>query len=385
MLVSVMVCGLRVLHVTQSHSPEAGGLTSAVNDIAENVVLHGGYCCIVATSDNAGIVSDLVDFISLGDRCNTVSALFSSELKQSIRDIIVIKQINIIHLHGYWLPLQLIAGRIAVEMKLPFILTVHGMVQSWQWKSKGWLSFVKKTIYSALVAYPVYKFATKIHAITQSEASNIKKIYPNNSCVVITNAIKLDACTCDDNTTIVDKVIFFIGRLHPKKGVDLLLESFLAANLSSKWKLVIAGPKEADDYVIKLHEFVSVHDLHEQVQFLGPVYGDEKNKLMKHAWITVVPSYSEVVGIVNLEASAQCCPTVTTIETGLLDWEDGGGVLIHPNASELTEALNKISCWSTDERKLYGESSCKLIERRYSWDVVGLKWMCLYKEIRGFK
>ena len=63
------------------------------------------------------------------------------------------------------------------------------------------------------------------------------------------------------------------------------------------------------------------------MEFLGPVYGAEKWALIQRAWAMIVPSYSEVVGMVNLEAALCSVPSITTYETGLTDWNEGGGDL----------------------------------------------------------
>ncbi len=96
-----------------------------------------------------------------------------------------------------------------------------------------------------------------------------------------------------------------------------------------------------------------------------------------------LPSHSDVVGMVNLEAAACRTPTITTHETGLWDWEAGGGLLIRPNESDLRQALVRASSWSDTERVAQGEASRDLVKRRYSMDVVGEQWLTLYRDLAG--
>jgi len=91
-----------------------------------------------------------------------------------------------------------------------------------------------------------------------------------------------------------------------------------------------------------------------------------------------VPSFSEVIGMVNLEAALYQCPTVTTYQCGLNDWEEGGGQLVEPEVAQLTEALLSCTQWTEDERRQRGETSLKLVEEKYSWHHVVKLWLELY-------
>jgi len=370
----------RILHVTESHAKADGGVTTVVNDLTQHINLLGVYSCILAATDTEEFTPNGVDFVKVGSDCNSISALFSSKFKASVKKIIIEKNINVIHIHGIWRPLQIITSWLAREMGIPFLVTSHGMLEPWLWMGKGWKGYVKKKLYFNWIAYPAYNHARWIHAITPDESASLKRLFPKNQHAVIPNAIDL----VDDLETGVgkrEKVIFFIGRINPKKGVDLLLKSFRASSLSAPWKLVIAGPEEVPEYANELREFVKRHGLESKIIFIGPVYGKEKEHWYRRSWVTVVPSYSEVVGMVNLEASSLGCPTITTVATGLSDWEDGGGVLIKPAISDLLSAIKEVSLWSDDERERRGMASYNLVKNKYSWEVVGRKWVSLYSEL----
>jgi glycosyltransferase involved in cell wall biosynthesis len=88
--------------------------------------------------------------------------------------------------------------------------------------------------------------------------------------------------------------------------------------------------------------------------------------------------------MVNLESSSLQCPTITTVTTGLWDWEEGGGLLIKPDVAELASALKQVVEWNKNERQRRGEASYILVKNKYSWNVVGIQWMNLYLSlVRG--
>ena len=79
---------------------------------------------------------------------------------------------------------------------------------------------------------------------------------------------------------------------------------------------------------------------------------ERKDKLISNAWRLVLPSKMEVIGMVNLEAANLGCPSIINFETGLHDWEEGGGILIDSNSIDsCRQALIQSSKWSSSERK----------------------------------
>jgi glycosyltransferase involved in cell wall biosynthesis len=372
--------GQRVLHITESHSKKDGGVTTVVNDLTYHLHTIGVFSCVVAATDIEEPTPEGVSFVCMGLSCNRVSSLFSSDLKGRLKRLVQEKSIDVIHIHGIWMPLQIVSARLAKEMNIPFVVTSHGMLEPWLWSGKGWLGLIKKKLYFNFIVHPAYRQDARIHAITPREAKNLKALFPTNKQETIPNAIDL---AVNDKLDFIptSKAIFFIGRINPKKGVGLLLESFHNANVSSDWRLIIAGPEEVPEYFEELCSFVQEHDLESKVTFIGPVYGEEKERLYKSSWVTVVPSYSEVVGMVNLEASSFHCPSITTTTTGLWDWQEGGGILIEPEEKALTAALKSCVQWSGRERKERGKASFKLVQEKYAWHVVGKQWVHLYDDL----
>ena len=134
----------------------------------------------------------------------------------------------------------------------------------------------------------------------------------------------------------------------------------------------------------KLKSLVRLLGVEEKVIFLGPVFGpQEKLSLYRHAWAFCAPSQTEVMGLVNLEAASAQLPVVTTHETGLCGWEEGGGILVHPRVEELSRALKQVFSWSESERQDRGQKLRQLVERRYSWQAVGPQWLELYASLAG--
>jgi glycosyltransferase involved in cell wall biosynthesis len=170
-----------------------------------------------------------------------------------------------------------------------------------------------------------------------------------------------------------------LSRLHPKKGLGILIEAFSKIE-NKKIKLKIAGTenKYSDSIKVRCKEL----NISDRVEFLGGVYGDEKYQLFANAKAFVSPSYSEAIGMVNLEAASSNTPVITSFNTGINpEWGKNGGVMIVPDIVELTNAMNEVCSWNNEERIQRGLLLSEYVLKNYSWEKKGILWDELYNSI----
>jgi glycosyltransferase involved in cell wall biosynthesis len=292
----------------------------------------------------------------------------------------------ILHLHGVWKAPQWQAARAAARNGVPALLSPHGMLNPWLWQD-GRLRRVKKLTYWQTMAYPAFRHLPLIHAVSPLERDNLAPQFPGQRLEVIPNAIDLKEVDAldgieDSPDPLWDRpYLLFLGRLHVSKAVDLLITAFAQASKGRAFRLVIVGPDSTPGFTARLKAQVRALGLEEQVSFLGPVFGAKKWQIVRHAWALCNPSHSEGLPMVNLEGAAVRVPVVTTHETGLYDWEEGGGLLVHPRVEEMAWALSQALDWSESERHERGRALRHLVERRYSWEAVGPQWLELYASL----
>jgi glycosyltransferase involved in cell wall biosynthesis len=116
--------------------------------------------------------------------------------------------------------------------------------------------------------------------------------------------------------------VLYVGRLHPEKGVHLLIEAFarMPANARADWRLVIVGPSAAsaggggEDYESGLRHRAG--PLGESVEFVGPIYdATALDEFYSRAALFVYPSLAErgeTFGVAPLEAMACGCPALVS-------------------------------------------------------------------------
>lgn len=362
---------MKITHILEDYSKLSGGLRTVVQDLNRHLIQNGIDSQIVTTRAEAE------DNVTVCKRSLYKDIwCYSNELKNSLDNI----KSDVNHIHGIWMYPQYIASKISYNTNKPYIITPHGMLEPWLWEN----GTSKKKIYFELMIKKYFSRANVLHAITPDEKQNLYKLFGHKNIEVIPNSIsytEIDSYNLQRQEC--DKFILFVGRLHPKKGIDLLIKAF--SKLKDKdIRLKIAGP--FNEYKNELDVLIKRLNIENKVEFLGMVTGDEKYQLFKNAWVFVAPSYSEVVGMVNLEAGISGTPVITTYQTGLYkEWNDNGGILINPNIQELDKALIEVMCWTEKERNDRGNNLKKFIIEKYSWENNIHKWLQLYNGLINAK
>jgi glycosyltransferase involved in cell wall biosynthesis len=131
-----------------------------------------------------------------------------------------------------------------------------------------------------------------------------------------------------------EKTILYVGRVHPEKGVHLLLEAFvrLPERVRAKWKLVIVGPMETrlggggDAYRAQL-EAVAIA-AKSQIELRGPIFEAlELETAFRKAWLFTYPSLAErgeTFGLAALEAMTHGCPVLVSALACFRDFVEEG-------------------------------------------------------------
>jgi glycosyltransferase involved in cell wall biosynthesis len=374
-----------VYHFDEDHSPAHAGITAVVSQLSGYLTSQGVPTTILTAGEGSMPTARGVELIKFplsrwGRRWR-----YPVGMKTYLGKLANLPGI-IFHLHGPWGAPQWLAALAAKRHKVAALLTPHGVLEPWHWKySLG--RQLRYLTYWRSIAYPAFRHLAVIHAITSIERDNLERLFPHQRIEVIPNAVNLAeidkalaTCTSMPSVELDGRYLLFLGQLHPKKGIDILIQSFSKVCQERDFHLLIVGPDKAPEYTRKLKALAG-ELAPGRVIFPGPVYSQQKWRLYQDAWAVCLPSNSEVVGMVNLEAAAAGTPVITSHVTGLFDWEEGGGILIQPEVDELSRALAQVVSWDEPERLERGRRLRRLVERRYSLEAVGPLWLDLYSEL----
>jgi glycosyltransferase involved in cell wall biosynthesis len=175
--------------------------------------------------------------------------------------------------------------------------------------------------------------------------------------------------------------VLFLSRLHPKKGVELLLEAIEALPQGLCLRLVIAGDGDAA-YVKQLQARAGSAKLKHLVTFTGFVEGAEKQRLLENADFFVLPSYDENFGMAVAEALSAGLPVLVSENVALADHvrQAGAGLVVPCNAPELSQAVATLAS-DPDLRRRMGQAGQQLANVEFSWTEAARRLAALYQQV----
>lgn len=164
-----------------------------------------------------------------------------------------------------------------------------------------------------------------------------------------------------------DKVLLYLSRIHPKKGLHLLLEA-MSGDLREwpHWRLVVAGDFfQGESYEDKIRSAVAGSGMADRIHFVGEVAGDRKRAAFSIADLFVLPSESEGFSNAIIEAMSWGMPVIITEGCNFPEVaEKGAGWVVQPESAALRSAL--LEAVADDARRIkMGENARFLVERSY--------------------
>jgi poly(glycerol-phosphate) alpha-glucosyltransferase len=249
------------------------------------------------------------------------------------------------------------------------------------WLSKN-SKFVKKIIAYFYENSNLNK-ADCLHALCLSEMESMRQYGLKNPIAVIPNGIELTdwkkECILNKN----QKKILYLGRLDPKKGIDVFINSIALINNESEsllngWKIIIAG-WGSKSYINQLKRIISKNNLENIIELQGAKYGLEKIDLLKDVDAFILPSYSEGLPMAILEAWSYQLPVIMTKFCNLPEgFNKKAAFEISTNLDEQKKQLMKFFLLSNEELILFGNNGRKLVEDTFSWNEISRQTEILY-------
>ncbi len=385
--VALSVARSRWLHVVTHLDPSYGGLSSAVPALGQALTERNhcrtaiaAFCLPEEHFEPEGFSSANLTFWPSGRG----SWLHNQRLKSSFEQRIA--EADGVHVHGLWEQSTVEACRAAASAGKPFVISAHGMLERWALRNKRW----KKLLYAALVERSNVREAACRFALTAAEASDYQRFGCSGPVAIIPNGVRLPEVR--DAEFFLDahpelrgqRLLLFLGRLHPKKGVDLLLKAWTdVAPLYRDAHLVLAGP-DAEGTRAQLEATVATHRIAEQVTFTGMLQEQMKWSALAAAEAFILPSHSEGLSMSVLEAMGMGLPVIVTRQCNLPEVAQyGTGWTIEPAVKPLVQALGELLENRPMENREIGAAGSRLVEQRYKWAAVARQTAEVYRWVLG--
>jgi glycosyltransferase involved in cell wall biosynthesis len=364
----------------------SAGTSQRTRDIKKGLSNLGWSCKLVTIIRKNYPISrepdkeDIIGIPSLSER-------YPIPFRKLIKLYKLIKTTNVVHIIDHWSILNILIVYFCRVSKTPYVFSPCGAL-----KPIG-RNICLKEIYNFIFLKFILRHASYIFAITKNEFTEINMIQNNkDKIIILPNGIwGKSIINKEDKEKVKDKYkikkskfkdfkipsnyILFVGRLSHIKGPDILADAFLKMKIRKNYFLIFAGPD--DNMQSKITKLVKNSILKKKIIFLGKIYQEERDFLMKNASLVVIPSRREAMSLVALESSILETPFLATKNCGLEDFEKNkAGFICSGNSDSLAVELDLI-LKDRENLNRVGQNAKKLTLEKYTWEII-LKKMSFY-------
>jgi len=283
----------------------------------------------------------------------------------------IVPSMNVVHTHLPFVYPTLAAGRAAIQFQKPLFYHQRGVFDPARLRFRA----LKKRFYIAAIERPLMRRASTLIALTQAEEASYRLLKVSTPCRVIPNGIDANQYRENARTDVLRRwnvptsgaVVLFLGRIHPTKGVERLVDGFaqVQSKLPSAY-LVIAGPDEWRSEA-KLRARAQEGGWNDRLVFTGMIEGEQKLDLLARAQLFVLPSDAEGFSVAVLEAMAS--GTALLLSPGCHFPEivtAGAGLISETHPASLGSALTTMLSDPGTLQQM-GIAARDFVTRYYSW------------------
>lgn len=386
---------MRILFAVHGYKPayRVGGPIISVAALAEHLVARGHEVIVFTTNSNLDedlevptdrplqvdgvevwyfrrddFIQNRIPFLSY--LAKSIGFLYAPLMRRELDR--VVPTVDIVHTHMPFVYPTYAASRAALRHGKPLFYHQRGVFDPRRLGFRG----RKKRAYIRLFERPVLRRATTLVALTPAEVASYRALGVVTQCEVIPNGIDADRYRTIPARDIEARwhippravVVLFMGRIHPIKGADRLVDAFLSiAEQIPSAVLVMAGP---DEFGLeqKMRARVEQSGMASRVIFTGMVSGDDKLDLLARANLFSLPSDAEGFSIAILEALASGTPVLISPDCHFPEVQEAGaGLIVSNDRVALAIALAGLLERPQELRDM-GERGRALVRERYTWD-----------------
>lgn len=364
---------MKILRSTHTVNPAGGGPIESIRQ-SSAALGRRGHQVEVVSLDAPGdpwVRDAAVPVHALGPGLGSYgySSRFSRWIKQHRAEF------DVVIVHGVWQYSSFGVWRALAGTKTPYFVFPHGMLDPW-FKRAYPLKHLKKLFYWPWGEYRVLRDARAVLFTSEEERRlaresfglyRAKEIVVNYGTAAPANLDAARELFFDAFPSLRgERFILFLGRLHEKKGCDLLIEAFgKIRNSSEPIHLVMAGPFAQPDYLRHLQELAAPHA--GLISFPGMLTGDVKWGALSAAEAFILPSHQENFGIAIAEALA--CGTPVLISNNVNIWReiesDGAGYVENDDLAGAVSLLDRWLATPPEQRRAMEQNATTCFANRF--------------------
>ncbi len=381
---------LRILHYVPAVRLEQGGVVRAILDWC-TVLAERGHRMTLVTYNGKDLPADWLVETPGKPRGYVVPFPMppAKLLSRSSMKLIdgLLSETDVLHLHAPWLDGNRQIANLAHRRGVPYVVTLHGMLDDWAMSNSGW----KKRVYMSLFGRRTLNRAALVHCTAYAELAQTRKWFDHPNAVVLPCLMDLQPYqnleSPDAGLQLVPTQfrtvpkLLFLSRLSEQKGVPTLLRAAaLLRDAGTPFVLLLAGTG-FPEYERLIHRLVAELNLTEQVVFLGHIDGTTKLSLYRAADLFVLPTRHENFGLVLTEAMASGTCVVTTRGTDIWpEVQSAGGEIAESTPRAIADAVTRL-LGDPAERRRRGDSCRRWVMENLDEDRLSGRYEQMYRGI----
>lgn len=292
------------------------------------------------------------------------------------------------HTHGLWMYYSLVNHRFHRQYQTPYLISPHGMLDDWAIRNSAW----KKRLVGLIFEHKHLAQSACLHGLCEPERVAIRAFGLKNPLCIIPNGIDLPnregiVAPWHDQVENGQKILLYLGRLHPKKGLINLLHAWRqladGANSKSEWILCLSGWDQGG-HEAELKHMAAELGLGGSVRFLGPQFNAAKQACFENADAFVLPSFSEGLPMTVLEAWAYGLPVLMTPQCNIPEgFACEAAIRSDSTPESLAEGLNTLFSLNKRDRLTMGARGLELVKIKFTWARVAAQMYEVYQWVLG--
>lgn len=372
---------MKILHILPSIDPQGGGPMAGVRQYGEHALTHG-HTLEVLTLDapDAPFVRDFpmcVHAIGPSGGGYRYNAQLTPWLLANAAqyDCVIINGLWQYHAFGSWRALH--------RMKVPYFVFTHGMLDPW-FKTTYPLKHLKKMLYWRWADYRVLRDASAVLFTCEEErllARQSFRAYQAREEVVNYGAGQAPGDGAPLRQRFLDawpqlqgkRLLVFLGRIHEKKGCDLLIDAYAQAiGNDPALQLVMAGPDQSG-LVPALQQRAAALGIADRITWTGMLNGDMKWGALFASEAFVLSSHQENFGIAVAEALGCGLPVLISDKVNI--WReidhDGAGLVAPDTVAGTADMLRRWTALDAPARARMAAQAQATFEQRFTVEAMG--------------
>jgi len=292
--------------------------------------------------------------------------------------------------NGLWQFHSLGSWRTLRNSSVPYYVFTHGMLDPW-FKRQYPLKHLKKRLYWPWAEYRVLRDARAVLFTSEEErllARQSFRRYQANEVVLSYGIQGFGGNAAAQRELFLERfpqvrgkrIVLFLGRVHPKKGCDLLIEAFASlARLDTSLHLVVAGPDQTGMQA-QLMELAKRLGVSDAMTWTGMLSGEVKTGAFRAAEVFALPSHQENFGIAVAEALS--CGVPVLISNKINIWREIGndqaGLVADDTLQGTQQLLRGWLALSAERRQQMARNAVECFQRRFQIDRVVTNLLSLF-------